>query len=189
VNTVLDQLQARAEAQMDKDGIAKSRRRFSFALDMRHRGQINEVECVLALPRLKPSKLQDLHEQFYTRYEQLYGANASYKDARLEIVTLRVRASAATPRPALQKASRLSSAIPKAAATGTRSVYWDDLKKSVKTPIYNGAALKAGNRVCGPCVVETAQTNVVVHPGRTLRVDAYGNFEITFDKTPAKATR
>jgi hypothetical protein len=29
-------------------------------------------------------------------------------------------------------------------------------------------------------VVETAQTNVVVHPGRTLKVDAYGNFEITF---------
>jgi hypothetical protein len=28
--------------------------------------------------------------------------------------------------------------------------------------------------------VETAQTNVVVHPGRTLRVDAFGNFEILF---------
>jgi N-methylhydantoinase A len=144
---------------------------------------------VLALPRLKATKLQALHEQFYARYEQLYGANAAYKDARLEIVTLRVRASAATPRPALQKAARLSSTVPQAALTGTRSVYWDDLKKSVKTPIFDGATLKAGNRVVGPCVVETAQTNVVVHPGRTLRVDAYGNFEITFDKSSAKAPR
>jgi hypothetical protein len=28
--------------------------------------------------------------------------------------------------------------------------------------------------------VETADTTVVVHPGRTLRVDALGNFEMTF---------
>jgi len=29
-------------------------------------------------------------------------------------------------------------------------------------------------------VVETTDTTVVVHPGRTLKVDAYGNFEINF---------
>jgi N-methylhydantoinase A/oxoprolinase/acetone carboxylase beta subunit len=34
--------------------------------------------------------------------------------------------------------------------------------------------------VKGPAIVETADTTVVVHPGRTLRVDALGNFEITF---------
>ncbi len=47
VNRVLAELQARAEAQMAKDGIAASRRKFSFSLDMRHRGQINEVEVML----------------------------------------------------------------------------------------------------------------------------------------------
>ena len=31
-----------------------------------------------------------------------------------------------------------------------------------------------------PAIVETADTTVVVHPRRTLRVDALGNFEITF---------
>jgi len=77
-------------------------------------------------------------------------------------------------------AVRLSGAIPKAAKRPARDVYWTDLKKVVKTPIFDGALLAAGNRIAGPCVVETAQTNVVVHPGRTLRVDAYGNFEISF---------
>jgi N-methylhydantoinase A/oxoprolinase/acetone carboxylase beta subunit len=37
-----------------------------------------------------------------------------------------------------------------------------------------------GNTIKGPAIVETSDTNVVVHPGRTLRVDALGNFEITF---------
>jgi len=38
--------------------------------------------------------------------------------------------------------------------------------------------LKPGNTVAGPTVIETTDTTVVVHPGKTLRVDAFGNFEI-----------
>ena len=49
-----------------------------------------------------------------------------------------------------------------------------------KTPVYDGEKLAIGNRIKGPAIVETADTTVVVHPGRTLTVDALGNFEITF---------
>src|SRR6516225_1794178 len=48
VNRVLDALEKKANAQMERDGIATPRRRFTFSLDMRHRGQINEVEVILA---------------------------------------------------------------------------------------------------------------------------------------------
>jgi N-methylhydantoinase A len=180
VNAVLDALQARADAQMEKDGVARARRKYGFSLDMRHRGQINEVEVMLGAPRLKGRFEEPLREAFYRRYEQLYGKGSSYRSARLEIVTLRVRASAPTQRPKLSRAAKLSSAIPKPARRAPRDVYWTEPRKVVKTPIFDGARLVPGNRIAGPCVVETAQTNVVVHPGRTLRVDAYGNFEITF---------
>ncbi|MBU6270671.1 MAG: hydantoinase/oxoprolinase family protein [Betaproteobacteria bacterium] len=183
INAVLDALREKADAQLARDGVPASRRRFTCALDMRHRGQINEVECVLATRSLRPSMLPALREQFFTRYEQLYGRNAAFREARLEIVTLRVRGTAVTPRPALPKAERLSSRVPKAARRPSRPVWWDGLKSRVDTPIYDGARLLPGNRVAGPCVVETAQTNVVVHPGRALRVDAWGNFEITFQET------
>ena len=74
----------------------------------------------------------------------------------------------------------MSGVIPKQAKLTTRDISWADLKKTQKTPIFDGAKLVAGNKIKGPCVIETTQTNVVVHPGRTLKVDAYGNFEITF---------
>ena len=180
VNRVLAELQSRAEAQMAKDGIAASRRKFSFSLDMRHRGQINEVEVMLPEARLEGEFAEALRQRFYDRYEQLYGRGSSYRSARLEIVTMRVRATAATPRPKLTKARKLSAAIPKAAKRGTRPIYWAEPKRTLKTPIFDGAALRPGNRIKGPCVVETSQTNVVVPPRRTLRVDAFGNFEILF---------
>ena len=180
INRVLEGLEAKAHAQMDKDGIPKARRQFSFSLDMRHKGQINEVEVVFPEKRFKAAAYEKLRERFYARYEQLYGAGSSYHNARIELVTLRLRATAVTPRPKLSKAKTMSSVIAKQAKSAPRSIYWADLKKSVKTPIYDGAHLKPGNKVKGPAVIETTQTTVVIHPGRTLRVDAYGNFEILF---------
>jgi N-methylhydantoinase A len=181
VNEVLAELRRRAEAQMDRDGIARPRRAFGFSLDMRHRGQINEVEVMLPEARLRESFWEPLRSRFYARYEQLYGKGSSYRGARLEIVTLRVRATAATPRPKLPKARKLSGVIPREARRGTRAIYWAEPKRTIKTPIFDGARLRPGNRIQGPCVVETTQTNVVVHPGRSLRVDAFGNFEILFE--------
>ncbi len=93
---------------------------------------------------------------------------------------MRLRATATTPRPRLSKAKSMSGVISKQAKVAPRAIYWADLKKSVKTPIFDGAYLKPGNKIKGPAVIETTQTTVVVHPGRTLKVDAFGNFEILF---------
>jgi N-methylhydantoinase A len=182
VNAGLDALERKANAQMDRDGIAKSRRRFAFSLDMRHRGQINEVEVLLAAKRLARTFANPLHRRFYQRYEQIFGRGSSYAEARLEIVTLRLRATAATPRPKLSAAAKQSARIRADAALGKRNVYWAELNRAVASPIYDGAALVPGNRIAGPAVIETPDTTVVVHPGRTLKVDAFGNFEIVFDR-------
>jgi N-methylhydantoinase A len=180
LNATLADLERRANEQLDQDRVARSRRRYQFSIDMRHRGQINEVEVTLPEKRLKAAGFEELRQRFYERYEQLYGRGSSYHDARLEIVTLRLRASAETPRPNLKPARGLSKRIAAAAKRQARPVYWDSLRKSVSTPVYDGAHLVPGNRVAGPAIVETTDTTVVIHPGRALSVDAFGNFEIRF---------
>jgi N-methylhydantoinase A len=182
VNYALDSLERKANAQMDRDGIARPRRHFQFSLDMRHRGQINEVEVMLPEKRVRSSLWEPLHQRFYARYEQLYGSGSSYGEARLEIVTLRLRATAATPRPKLSATKKTSAKIDPKAGRGKRDIWWSDLKKAAATPIYDGALLVPGNAIKGPAVIETTDTTVVVHPGRRLRVDAFGNFEINFGK-------
>ena len=121
-----------------------------------------------------------LRRRFYTRYEQLYGRGSSYAEARLEIVTLRLRATAATRHPKLTVAKKRSAAPTARALLTKRSIYWAELKKSVASPVYDGALLVPGNRLRGPAVIETTDTTVVVQPGRSLAVDALGNFEIRF---------
>ncbi|HXR59076.1 MAG TPA: hydantoinase/oxoprolinase family protein [Burkholderiales bacterium] len=180
VNAILKTLQGKAEKQLALDNVAPKRRRFGFSLDIRHKGQINEVEVMLERGRLEPNFWEPLRRRFYERYEQLYGKGSSYRNARLEVVTLRLRATAETPRPKLRVSKKLSSVVKGLAKKGKRKIYWSEKKKLLDTPIFDGAHLVPGNRVNGPAVVETTDTTVAVPPGCRLRVDRWGNFEITY---------
>jgi N-methylhydantoinase A len=177
VNRNLDLLEKQAKALMASEGIAAARQRFEFSLDVRHKGQINEVEVLLPYGRVPSNYEPGLRAMFTGRYEKLYGRGSALAGAQLEIVVCRLRARALTPRPKLVKAKTGSKGIPRDAARKPRPIQWEKVRK---TPVYDGEKLAIGNRVKGPAIVETSDTTVVVHPGRTLSVDMLGNFEITF---------
>jgi N-methylhydantoinase A/oxoprolinase/acetone carboxylase beta subunit len=118
-----------------------------------------------------------LRKAFVDRYEKLYGRGSALAGAQLEVVVCRLRARALTPRPRLVKAEKLSAKIPNEAVRKPRTIQWASAKK---TAVYDGDRLAVGNVIRGPAIVETSDTTVVVQPGRRLRVDALGNFEITF---------
>ena len=177
VNRILEKIQSEAEKLMASEGIAASRQRFEFSLDVRHKGQINEVEVLLPYGRLPSRYEPQLRRLFTERYEKLYGRGSALAGAQLELVVYRLRARALTPRPRLVKAKGGSKVIPRDALRKPRLIQWASLRK---TPVYDGERLAIGNRIRGPAIVETSDTTVVVHPGRTLAVDPLGNFEITF---------
>jgi len=181
INDALEALEKKAARLMKREGIAPGRQRFEFSLDVRHKGQINEVELLLPYARVPSNYEASLRGLFTNRYEKLYGRGSALAGAQLEIVVARLRARALTPRPKLVSTARTTKAIPAKARRKARSIYWPDLGKFRPTPVFDGEKLASGNRIKGPAIVETADTTVVVHPGRTLRLDALGNFEITFN--------
>jgi len=178
INQNLDLIEEAARRQMAKDGIDAARQSLQFSIDMRHKGQINEVEVILDWGRARGDFEPPLRDAFYLTYERLYGKGSSFRGARVEMVTFRLRAMAQTPRPRLVAADTLTDTVPDAARRGHRAVYWDETRALADTPVYDGTALLPGNRFDGPTVVETPDTVVVVRPGQSLAVDAYGNFEI-----------
>jgi N-methylhydantoinase A/oxoprolinase/acetone carboxylase beta subunit len=127
---------------------------------------------------LSDADIEDLRRRFVARYEQLYGKGAALQGARLEIVTFRCRASAQSARPVLSGGGELSDEIDAGARRPDRHIYWAEWQEHAPTPVYDGYRLRPGNRIDGPCVVETDATAVVVHPGQRLQLDGLGNFEI-----------
>lgn len=48
----------------------------------------------------------------------------------------------------------------------------------VQTPIYDRGALRPGNRISGPAIVQQDDTTTVLEPGYAGAVDKFGNIRI-----------
>ena len=172
-------LRDRGDAQLKREGMRDGT--FQYSIDVRHRGQINEIEVPLSSRELSQQDLDRLGPDFFERYEQIYGRGSAFREAKLEVVTFRVRAIASMPKPQLAEDRAGGDTVTTTARRTDRSVYWHTTKERVDTPVYDGSQLASGNTLTGPVLVETSHTTVVVHPGQKLTVDTWGNFVLTFD--------
>ncbi|HIF11148.1 MAG TPA: hydantoinase/oxoprolinase family protein, partial [Sneathiellales bacterium] len=116
LSQALESLKERTSEQLLREGVAESDQTFAYSIDMRHKGQINEVEVPVEGLNIASHDLDALHDSFYARYEQIYGKGSSFRGAKLEVVTFRVRGSAVTPKPVLSPATDLTPDIPEGAA-------------------------------------------------------------------------
>ena len=77
MSKVLAALGERGMAQLQAEGATDPS--LAFSVDLRHRGQINEVEVPVAGASLSDGDLQPLAEAFYEKYERLYGRGSSFR--------------------------------------------------------------------------------------------------------------
>jgi N-methylhydantoinase A len=169
------ELEARGRAQLRADGVDPAQGRLARSADVRYKGQINEVEVPVPPGPLDGPALAQLVTDFHRRYETVYGQGAGFHEARVEVVTYRVRASALSAKPRIVAAREGERAPSAPARAGTRPVYWSEGGDFEPTPIFWGERLEAGNVVAGPAIVQVPDTTIVVHPFQTARVDPYGN--------------
>lgn len=178
VNDILAALEDQGRARLAAEGVSDMW--FDFSIDVRHRGQINEVEVPVAAPRPDRAALDRLADSFFDRYEQLYGHGAAFRGAALEAVTFRCRARSETAKPALTATEIAGPDDPAPESIlGSRPVWWRTDDGPQPTAVFDGLALAPGAAMDGPALVETPDTTVVVPPTHRLRVDEYGNFELT----------
>jgi N-methylhydantoinase A len=175
------ELEARGLTQLGADGIDPAQARLARSADIRYKGQINEVEMPVSGGRLDAAALEQIVADFHRRYETVYGRGAGFREARVEIVTYRVRASAVSAKPRIAAAPESDSVPATDARAGTRPVYWSELGDFEPTPIFWGERLAPGNVVPGPAIVQVPDTTIVVHPFESARVDPYGNVLIDLD--------
>jgi N-methylhydantoinase A len=175
VGALFAELEGQGMAQLREDAVDPGQARISRSVDMRYRGQINEVEVAVPDGPLDAPALDALVAEFHRRYESLYGPGAGFREARVEMVTYRVRTAAVSQKPRLPAAPEEGAAPAPEARAATRPVYWAETGDFEATPIFWGERLRPGNVVRGPAVIQVPDTTIVAHPGQAARVDPYGN--------------
>jgi N-methylhydantoinase A len=146
---------------------------------MRYVKQVFEVGVTLDEERLRSAGGHGLEQDFEAAYQAIYGQGSGFREAGIELVTVRVTAVGRSHiRPALPKRDR-GGPDASAAQRGSRRVFWRDLDGFADTPVFDGHALLPGNRIEGPAMVEERATGIPLHPGQRLEVDEMGNHIIT----------
>jgi N-methylhydantoinase A len=142
---------------------------------LRYRSQIHEVEVPVPPRPLTTTDAAEIVERFEQRYARLYGEGAGFREAGIELVSLRVEGIGRTPKPSLPRLREGGEAPAAEAHAGNRAVYWSEMGRVEETPVLLGNRLQAGNVIEGPSIVEMVSTTLVVRPSQRVTVDAWGN--------------
>ncbi|MEA3488359.1 MAG: hydantoinase/oxoprolinase family protein [Euryarchaeota archaeon] len=131
------------------------------SLDMRYVGQSYELN-------VRFNGLENARKLFYEQYNQLYGYSMPSEDVEIVNVRLRVIAPRAKQKPSKVDVKRNGKPVE------YRKVLFE--AGIEKTPVYRGADLPVEH--VGAAIIEGKGSTVVVPPGMSFSVDAYGNIVI-----------
>jgi len=144
---------------------------------MQYRGQLNDLE--IDSPIKTASTEADwlaLEDTFNNTYGRVYSESARSPELGYSVTGAIMRGSVPIPKPKIPE-EPLGDATPdQVAYLGTRKFYRK--KKWVDAQLYHMEALKPGNRILGPAVIESDATTFVVPDGFETWLDGHRLFHL-----------
>lgn len=153
------------QSKMAGDGVALSGVTIRRQADMRYDGQ--SYELAIDIPD-SADPIADAIALFHKRHKELYGhANPA---ALVEFVNLRTVHVNQTPRRAMEGTSQSGDGAPRPSAY--RQAYFEETGGFTRTPVHDRSALRSGDIIAGPAIIEQADTTLVIHPRQRAEMHA-----------------
>jgi N-methylhydantoinase A len=171
LEAIFRRFEAAARAELAGEGVPPDRIRLDRLLDVRYRGQSWKLPVPVPPGALSAADLPAIKQAFDRLHEQAYGYGVPTEPA--EIVTVALAAVGLIPKPSLKEPGP-GGPSPAAAARGVRPVYFAEAGGFTDTAIYDRYALRTGNLVSGPAIVEELDSSAVIQPGFVGEVGRFG---------------
>jgi N-methylhydantoinase A len=172
-----------AAGRLAEGGVPRADMRVERRLDVRYRGQGFELEIAIPEALAGPAALARVPALFAQRYVELFAVAAN--DAPLEVVNWKVTVSG--PRPPMADAYRLSGGRRDGPShKGQRPAYFPG-PGFVACAVLDRYALRPGEEIAGPVLVEERESTCVIGPGERARVDERLNLVVALDDPGASA--
>lgn len=170
-NATRAELVARADHWFTSESVPLAARQRIWTADLRYIGQNFELSVPVADAPFVEADIAEMRRAFRAAHDNAYGFAAESEP--IEIVNLKLKAIGILDKPSLPKVSEKSPSSP----VGQRAVIFREAKP-VATPIYRRAELAPAQSISGPALVEQLDTTILIYPGDTASVDAFGNLVI-----------
>lgn len=164
-------LDARCRALLVGSGVDEDAMSFVRSADLRYRRQTHE----LIVPYEEGTDaLRTLIERFETMYEDTYGAGAGFREAGIELTTLRVEGTGRTAKPGFARPCHGGSAP----YIVDRMVFDVQAMSRRSVSVVAWAAFPPDLSLEGPAIVEHNATTIYVEGGQRAHMDGHGNLVI-----------
>jgi N-methylhydantoinase A/oxoprolinase/acetone carboxylase beta subunit len=175
---VYAELEGDLRDQLVADGFKDKEIRLVRFADCRYRGQGYELRTPAPAGAIDRSSLDRLVRAFGVEHRRVY--NHEYADRDVQIVNVRVVGTGAIPPLAPTPIAQGMETPDASARMSVKPVVFevDGAAQRFDTPRYSRAALKAGNHIYGPAIVDQMDTTTLIPPGFSARVDRFGNLVI-----------
>jgi N-methylhydantoinase A len=173
------ELEAQGTAAVEGAKLETRRLVIARSLDMRYVGQEHAVTVDIPLSSFRTEGKAAIKRHFDELHEERYGRGSPEEPA--EIVSIRSAVTGVMKKPRLPDIARGGPAPARGAATGERKVFFPD-KGWTKCRTYRRDALKAGNKIAGPALIEEHASTTVLEPGDAVRVDNHGSLLMTIGR-------
>lgn len=145
---------------------------YTLELDMKFGGQLNVKRATSPVLRIESEQdVIAIRKAFEREYAEAYSPLGLNPEAGIEIQGFMLRGRVQHPKPELPRYG-FEGEDPRAAQVGERPAYWSELGWK-DTSVYRQDALKCGNVVVGPTLIEAEDTTIVVEPDWTFRIGEY----------------
>jgi N-methylhydantoinase A len=143
------------------------------SVDVRFRGQAHQLTVAVPIGRLTDASLRSIVRAYHDRYRAAYGIEL---DAPVQLVSFRVRAVRAVDK--LDPQPRPLGPPKSASPAGERLAHFAELDGFAAVPVFTWSALRPGEVLAGPALVDGADTTVVIPPSWVATVDGWVNLRL-----------
>jgi 5-oxoprolinase (ATP-hydrolysing) len=175
-DAILGELESDGRLLLDRAGVAQQTIEVRRDVDMRLAGQVHNLRIAVPDGALDSAATALLTERFADKYRQLYGRPPS--GGEIEVISWRVTCMGPAPDLALASIARPSGPDARPALKGQRPVWFPESSGFVETPVYDRYALRPGDHLAGPAIIEEDEATTVIPPGDDVTVDARGSLLI-----------
>ncbi|WP_264214357.1 hydantoinase B/oxoprolinase family protein [Leisingera thetidis] len=165
VNKVLHELEQDGLGHLERAGTGRDGAVIERSADMRLVGQMHDISVPLPAGEIGEGDLEAIREAFVKAYSARYAA--PFEGARFEAVNFRVRVAGPTPKPALTGAAGGADAAER--IKGHRQCWYEEGEFS--TAVYDRYALRPGDEIDGPAIIEERESTTVVGPSDSVVID------------------
>jgi len=173
-NRTVEGLIQQAKRDLTADGLNPESASFVLELDMLYGGQFHVKRALSPLLTLRSvGDVQMLCDAFQKEFSEAFSPFVVNPEGGVFIESFILKAIVVTKKIALPL-RKLEGSDPSGARKGERPVFWANGRSFRATPIYAYEALRPGNVIAGPAVVEGEYTTLVVPAPMTFLVDERG---------------